>query len=129
VVIGAALLLVFSVQARTSPPAVSGRWWLRAVRHGVDCRSGHCQQQSGDHKAGQLVDATPWKQQVALVIGVFAGAAIIPPILTCSIVLRLRRRARHAPRAPASCAQAGLISALARGVIQNNVDWSLIKRG
>ena len=34
-----------------------------------------------DLKTGQLVDATPWKQQVALVIGVIAGAAIIPPIL------------------------------------------------
>ena len=34
-----------------------------------------------DLKTGQLVDATPWKQQVALVIGVVAGAAIIPPIL------------------------------------------------
>ena len=34
-----------------------------------------------DLKSGQLVDATPSKQQWALVVGVIAGAAIIPPIL------------------------------------------------
>ena len=34
-----------------------------------------------DLKTGQLVDATPWRQQVALLIGVAAGAAVIPPIL------------------------------------------------
>jgi putative OPT family oligopeptide transporter len=80
-----------------------------------------------DLKTGQLVDATPWKQQVALVVGVVAGAAIIPPIL--DVVNRAYGFAgapgphrEHALAAP----QAGLISALAQGVIQNNVDWSLI---
>ncbi|HET9388807.1 MAG TPA: oligopeptide transporter, OPT family [Steroidobacteraceae bacterium] len=82
-----------------------------------------------DLKTGQLVDATPWKQQAALVVGVVAGAAIIPPILD------LLNRAygfaggpgNHEHPLPAP--QAGLISALAQGVIQNNVDWSLIEIG
>ncbi len=34
-----------------------------------------------DLKTGQLVGATPWRQQVALVIGVLFGSAIIPPVL------------------------------------------------
>ena len=34
-----------------------------------------------DLKTGQLVGATPWRQQVALVFGVIFGAAIIPPVL------------------------------------------------
>jgi putative OPT family oligopeptide transporter len=83
-----------------------------------------------DLKTGQLVDATPWKQQVALVIGVVAGAAIIPPILD------LLNRAYGFAGAPGThhehplpAPQAGLISALAQGVIQNNVDWSLIEIG
>ena len=37
-----------------------------------------------DLKTGQLVGATPWRQQVALVLGVMFGAVVIPPILTCS---------------------------------------------
>src|SRR5581483_3208997 len=82
-----------------------------------------------DLKTGQLVDATPWKQQAALVVGVVAGAAIIPPILD------LLNRAYGFAGAPGNhehplpAPQAGLISALAQGVIQNNVDWSLIEIG
>ena len=34
-----------------------------------------------DLKTGQLVGATPWKQQVALMVGVVAGALTIPPVL------------------------------------------------
>ena len=34
-----------------------------------------------DLKTGQLVGATPWRQQVALVVGVVFGALVIPPVL------------------------------------------------
>ena len=34
-----------------------------------------------DLKTGQLVGATPWKQQFALVIGVVFGGLVIPPVL------------------------------------------------
>jgi putative OPT family oligopeptide transporter len=34
-----------------------------------------------DLKTGQLVGATPWRQQVALVFGVVFGALVIPPVL------------------------------------------------
>ncbi|HSE54073.1 MAG TPA: oligopeptide transporter, OPT family, partial [Gemmatimonadales bacterium] len=34
-----------------------------------------------DLKTGQLVGASPWKQQVALIVGVVAGSLIIPPTL------------------------------------------------
>jgi putative OPT family oligopeptide transporter len=83
-----------------------------------------------DLKTGQLVDATPWKQQAALVIGVVAGAAIIPPILD---LVNQAYGFAGAPgphhEHPLPAPQAGLISALAQGVIQNNVDWSLIQSG
>ena len=39
-----------------------------------------------DLKTGQIVDATPWKQQVALIVGVFAGALVIPPI--CDLLFK-----------------------------------------
>ena len=71
-----------------------------------------------DLKTGQLVDATPWKQQVALVIGVVAGAAIIPPILD---LLNKAYGFAGAPgplrTQPLAAPQAGLISALAQGVL------------
>jgi putative OPT family oligopeptide transporter len=76
------------------------------------------------------VDATPWKQQVALVIGVVAGALVIPPVLDlmnhtygfAGVPGADPHRALPAP-------QAGLISSLAKGVIAADIDWSLIGIG
>jgi putative OPT family oligopeptide transporter len=83
-----------------------------------------------DLKTGQLVDATPWKQQVALVVGVVAGAAIIPPILDIlNQAYGFVGSPGPARSQPLAAPQAGLISALAQGVIQHNVDWSLIATG
>jgi len=84
-----------------------------------------------DLKTGQLVDATPWRQQVALVVGVVAGSAVIPPILD------LLNRANgfagvdgHAISAnPLPAPQATLISTIATGVIDGHLDWGLIAMG
>jgi len=86
-----------------------------------------------DLKTGQLVGATPWRQQIALVLGVFAGAVVIPPVLDVLAQAYGFAGAPHAATAitahPLAAPQAGLISALARGVIQQQLDWGLIGIG
>src|SRR5256886_8547693 len=83
-----------------------------------------------DLKTGQLVDATPWKQQVALVIGVLAGALVIPPVLDLMNHTYGFAGAPGAdPRRALPAPQAGLISSLAKGVIAADIDWSLIGIG
>jgi len=82
-----------------------------------------------DLKTGQLVDATPSKQQWALVVGVIAGSAIIPPILDIVNQAYGFVGAPGAGKDALAAPQAGLISALAQGVIQNNIDWNLILIG
>jgi putative OPT family oligopeptide transporter len=52
-----------------------------------------------DLKTGQLVDATPWRQQVGLVVGVIAGAIVIPLILD---LLNKANGFAGAPNRPAS---------------------------
>ena len=132
VVIGAALLLVVGIdpatRAASGPALVAFALFTTAVIFAVATIANNNLQ---DLKTGQLVDATPWKQQVALVIGVLAGAAIIPPILT---LLNHAYGFAGAPNVvdPAhalSAPQASLISALAQGVIQGNLDWNLIGIG
>lgn len=82
-----------------------------------------------DLKTGQLVGATPWKQQVALVIGVLFGSAIIPPVLD------LMQRAFGFLGAPGAtdnalaAPQAALISSLAKGVFGGDLNWALIGLG
>jgi putative OPT family oligopeptide transporter len=82
-----------------------------------------------DLKTGQLVDATPWKQQVALVIGVLAGAVIIPVVMNILNDAYGFVGAANATKEALAAPQAGLISALAQGVLQHNIDWSLIWTG
>ena len=82
-----------------------------------------------DLKTGQLVGATPWRQQVALVLGVLFGSIVIPPILT---ILNDAFGFQGAPGAgPNALAapQAALISAIAQGVLGGNLDWNLIGLG
>ena len=83
-----------------------------------------------DLKTGQLVDATPAKQQWALVIGVIASALVIAPVLD------LVNKAYGFVGAPGAGAhalpapQAGLISALGSAVIQNDAEkWLLMGMG
>jgi putative OPT family oligopeptide transporter len=82
-----------------------------------------------DLKTGQLVGATPWKQQIALVLGVIFGALVIPPVLD---LLNSAFGFAGAPGAKASALpapQAALISALAKGVLGGDLDWNLIGFG
>ena len=85
-----------------------------------------------DLKTGQLVGASPRRQQIALIVGVAAGASVIP------FVLNLLAKAygfAGAPNVdvvaanPLPAPQATLISALAQGVIGHNLDWKMLGIG
>jgi putative OPT family oligopeptide transporter len=132
VVIGAALLLVLGVKPYVGPESFKALMafalFTTAVVFNVAAIANNNLQ---DLKTGQLVDATPWKQQVALIIGVIAGAAVIPPVLN---LVNQAYGFLGAPGAdlrpsPLPAPQAGLISSLAQGVIAADIDWSLIRMG
>ncbi|MBV9570926.1 MAG: oligopeptide transporter, OPT family [Alphaproteobacteria bacterium] len=86
-----------------------------------------------DLKTGQLVGATPSAQQWALIIGVIAGAAVIPPVLNllANTMGFLGAPNTHvvAGTTPLAAPQATLISALAQGVIGGDLNWSMIYVG
>src|SRR4029078_10118634 len=132
VVIGAALLLVIGVKPYVGPDAgkalMAFALFTTAVIFNVAAIANNNLQ---DLKTGQLVDATPWKQQVALVIGVVAGALVIPPVLD---LMNHAYGFMGAPGAelrpnPLPAPQAGLISSLGQGVLARNIDWNLILTG
>src|SRR5690606_25659710 len=128
VVIVASLLLIGGIQAQASAEAGKGlvafALFITSVVFAVAAIANNNLQ---DLKTGQLVDATPRKQQAALGVGVIVGAAVMPPVLD------LRTEAYGFlgtpgvdPARALPAPQAGLISALAQGVLQGNIDWSLI---
>ncbi|MFT3965167.1 MAG: oligopeptide transporter, OPT family [Sphingobium sp.] len=82
-----------------------------------------------DLKTGQLVGATPWKQQAALLIGVVFGSLTVPPVLD---LLNTAFGFVGAPGAgpnALSAPQAGLISALAQGVLGGDLNWPMLRYG
>lgn len=82
-----------------------------------------------DLKAGELVGATPWRQQVALIIGVIAGALVIPPVMV--VLGHAYGYAGAVGAGPKALAapQAQLIAALARQFIDGTVDWPILGTG
>ena len=83
-----------------------------------------------DLKTGQLIGATPWKQQVALLVGVLAGSAVIPPILDLLNAAYgfapLPGAGLPTPDAPLPAPQATLIATLAQGILGAGLDWNMI---
>ena len=127
-VIGASLLLVAVLGSGGGDSKALAAYALivTAVVFGIATISNDNLQ---DLKTGQLVGATPWRQQVALLFGVLFGAAIIPPVLD---LLNAAYGFAGAPGAgPDALAapQAALISTLAVGVLGGNMDWTMIGWG
>jgi putative OPT family oligopeptide transporter len=82
-----------------------------------------------DLKTGQLVEATPWRQQVALVLGVVFGALVIPPILDLLNTAFTFQGAPGAKPTALAAPQAAIISTIAQGVLGGSLDWGLIGEG
>ncbi len=85
-----------------------------------------------DLKTGQLVGASPMRQQIALIVGVGAGAAVVPWVL--NLLAKAYGFAGAAnvgvlSHNPLPAPQATLISALATGVIGGKLDWNMIGIG
>ncbi len=129
-VLGISLILAalfgHNLPPESAKPLIAFALFVTAIVFGVATISNDNLQ---DLKTGQLVGATPWKQQVALIIGVLFGAAVIPPILN---VLNTAFGFQGAPGAgPNALAapQAALISSIAQGVLGNSLDWNLVGLG
>lgn len=80
-----------------------------------------------DLKVGQVVGATPWKQQVMLVLGVIASAFVVPPILDLLYnAYGIGGVFPHPGMDPAqmlSAPQAALMATVAKGVFTHNLEW------
>jgi putative OPT family oligopeptide transporter len=86
-----------------------------------------------DLKTGSMVGAAPWRQQVALVIGVVAGAVTIAPVLQLlyanygfpGSLPHPGMNPQNAMAAP----QATLMTQIANGIIHHELPWSMVYIG
>lgn len=79
-----------------------------------------------DLKCGNLINATPWKQQVMEFFGVIVGAFCIPP------VLMVLHKAYTIGSEDLAAPQASLMAAVTRGILDPNsagLPWGLVALG
>ena len=82
-----------------------------------------------DLKAGYLVGATPWKQQLMLGIGAFSCALVMAPVLNLlSQAYGIGVPTAEHPN-PLSAPQATLMAAVARGMFGGDLPWTTIGTG
>lgn len=87
-----------------------------------------------DLKAGQIVGATPWKQQIILILGVVVSALILAPTLELLFnaygIGGISPPGRHMdPAQMLSAPQATLMASLVAGAFKHNLPWHLISIG
>jgi putative OPT family oligopeptide transporter len=83
-----------------------------------------------DLKVGEMVGATPWKQQVMLFAGVVVSSLVIPPILQLlyqaygigGVFPRPGMNPAHMLAAP----QAGLMATITQGAFSHHLEWAMI---
>src|SRR4029078_5525442 len=73
------LIIAIKPSLATAPALVAFALFVTAIIFACATSSNDNLQ---DLKTGQLVGAAPWRQQIALIVGVFGGAAGIPPVVT-----------------------------------------------
>ncbi|WP_439239924.1 OPT family oligopeptide transporter [Lonepinella sp. BR2474] len=83
-----------------------------------------------DLKTGYLIHATPWRQQVALIIGVIVGALVIAPVLdilyySYGFTGAVPREGMD-PSQVLSAPQATLMMTIANGIFSHNLEWGYI---
>lgn len=86
-----------------------------------------------DLKTGQLVDATPWRQESVLIVGVGVGSLVIAPLLALlynayGFVGALPREGMdEAAALPAP--QAALMTQIASGIVHGELPWAMVLTG
>ncbi|WP_173576334.1 OPT family oligopeptide transporter [Acetobacter fallax] len=86
-----------------------------------------------DLKTGQLVGASPWKQEAVLLLGCGIGALVVPPILNLlyqayGFTGALPRPGMDPARALAA-PQPAIIAMVSSGIFEHNLDWTMISIG
>lgn len=124
-------LLLFSVKGLAHTRyLISAVIIVTTVLAGIGSISGENIQ---DLKAGQMVGATPWRQQLMLIIGVVASSLVIGPVLQLLFnaygMGGVYPRSGMSPSQMLTAPQAGLMAAVAKGVLMRQMNWNMLLIG
>ncbi|MBT8485261.1 MAG: oligopeptide transporter, OPT family, partial [Phycisphaerae bacterium] len=119
----ALLLLALGTDAATGPAAAI---LIGAV---VCCAAAIGGDNMQDLKAGQILGATPYKQQIMQAIGVIAAALVMAPILSALLNAYGIGDILVEGQEPLEAPQATLMQSVAEGVFAKNLPWTIVGIG
>ena len=121
-----AALLLLVLMGADNPLGPAAAIFIGAT---VACAAAIAGDNMQDLKAGRIVGATPYKQQIMQVVGVAASAFIMAPVLK----LLLQAYGIGVPTAahpqPLAAPQATLMAAVAGGVFRGGLPWAMVIAG
>jgi putative OPT family oligopeptide transporter len=123
-ILGTSLLLLWLTGA--TQDAAAAAILIGAV---VCCAAAIAGDNMQDLKAGYLLGATPWKQQLMQAIGVVAAVLIMAPILNLLLTAYGIGPATEAQPNSLTAPQATLMASVATGVLGGQLPWGLILIG
>jgi putative OPT family oligopeptide transporter len=82
-----------------------------------------------DLKAGRIIGATPWRQQVMLAIGAVASAAVMAPVMNVLLAAYGIGEPAHPGVRPLSAPQANLVKSVSEGMFAGHLPWDMISIG
>lgn len=117
------LLLMMGPDASLGPPAAI---MIGAV---VCCAAAIAGDNLQDLKAGYIVGATPWKQQIMQGVGVVSSVLVMAPILNLLLQAYGIGVPTDAHPEPLAAPQATLMASVAQGVFEGGLPWTMIMIG
>jgi putative OPT family oligopeptide transporter len=117
------LLLLMGADNENGPPAAI------IIGGVVCCAAAIAGDNMQDLKAGHILGATPWKQQVMQMVGTLSSALVMAPVLM--LLYKAYGFAGHssAQDSPLVAAQANLMASVATGVFDGNLPWLFVGIG
>ena len=112
------LLLLMGKGAENGPPAAI------IIGSVVCCAAAIAGDNMQDLKAGRIVGATPWKQQVMQMVGTISGAIVIAPVLMLLYKAYGFKGQQGASSDALSAVQANLMASVSKGVFTGEMPWA-----
>ncbi|MEE2609907.1 MAG: oligopeptide transporter, OPT family [Acidobacteriota bacterium] len=119
-------LLLLVLLGADTPIGPSAALLIAAV---IACAGAIAGDNMQDLKAGYLVGATPYKQQIMQAVGVIAAAAVMAPILTLLLRAYGIGIATAAHPDPLAAPQATLMASVAGSVFGGGLPWTMVLVG
>jgi putative OPT family oligopeptide transporter len=121
VLVSALLLFVLMGSDNTNGPAAA-----IIIGSVVCCAAAIAGDNMQDLKAGYIVGATPWKQQVMQIVGTASAALVMSPVLI--LLQKAYGFAGHASATDNALAapQANLMASVAKGVFHGDLPWGFV---